>query len=233
MIEFSTEGKTELLKAFIAAQGEMDGAKKNSANPAFKSKYADLGAVCDAVMEALNKHGIGVIQFPTYDADGVHVQTILAHSAGGTMSDVLTLKPQQATPQGVGSAVTYARRYALSAICGIAPEDDDGNAASKMGPGGKTQVANGQGNAIDASAGQPATTNSAQAKKEDLWPVILKKFSDAKTPDDLDERYNWFLDNNKIPRGWRQSYDDEYEKTRDALIERLAATFDPEQVAAE
>jgi hypothetical protein len=233
MIEFSENGKTELLKAFIAAQGEMDGAKKNAANPAFKSKYADLGAVCDAVMEALNKHGLGVIQFPTYDDQGVHVETIICHSAGGTMRDVLSMKPQRTDPQAIGSVTTYCRRYALSAICGVAPEDDDGNAASKMEPAKRQQARQATESAVQGDQAQ--ATNSAQAKREDIWPRIMKAFSEAKTidgVDGLDARYNWFLDNNKVPRGWKESYDEEYEKRRDQMMEEAARTFDDEEVEA-
>jgi hypothetical protein len=230
MIEFSTEGKTELLKAFIAAQGEMDGAKKNASNPAFKSKYADLGAVCDAVMEALNKHGIGVIQFPTYDADGVHVETILCHTGGGTMRDTLSMKPARTDPQGIGSVTTYCRRYALSAICGIAPMDDDGNAASNLSPGTKTPAK--PAHSVNHGQVNEPALNSASAKKDGTWDVIMAKFAEAKTVDDLDERYRWFLDNNKVPRGWQQSYDDEYEKRRDDLMEEAARTFEPEHVEA-
>lgn len=130
MITFSENGKTELLKAFIAAQGEMENAKKSTKNDHFKSKYADLSSVADAVMEALGKHGLGVMQFPAYDDDGVHVETLLVHEGGGSMSHTLSLKPAAATAQGVGSTITYARRYSLMSICGVAPEDDDGNAAS-------------------------------------------------------------------------------------------------------
>ena len=176
MLQFSPTGVPELLKAFVAAQSEMDGAKKNAANPAFKSKYADLAAVCDAVMEALTKAKIAVIQSPTYDENGVTIQTIFAHESGGMMWEFLTLKPTNATPQGVGSAITYGRRYALAAMCGIAPEDDDGNAAGAVIAGPKA-----------AAARQPAPP-----AKPNLLETAKLKFAEAATADDLKTRMDYF-----------------------------------------
>lgn len=117
-------------KAFVAAQKDMEAVKKASTNPAFKSKYADLAGVVEAVVPALNAHGIGVIQSPGYDGDLVSVTTMLMHESGASMVGVLNLRPSKTDPQGVGSAVTYGRRYSLLAMTGAAPEDDDGNAAS-------------------------------------------------------------------------------------------------------
>lgn len=120
-------------KAFIAAQKATEAVKKANSNPAFKSKYADLAAVVEAVVPALNDAGIGVLQFPAYDGEMVAVTTTLIHESGSAVTGVLHLRPSKSDPQGVGSATTYARRYALLAMTGAAPEDDDGNAAS--GPG--------------------------------------------------------------------------------------------------
>lgn len=120
--------------ALAAAQMEMGKAIKDSANPAFKSKYADLASVMDACMGALNRNGIAVFQ-PTIDEDGQrYVKTILAHVAGETLECRVPLIVQKNDMQGYGSAVTYARRYGLMGMAGIAPEDDDGNAAAKAAP---------------------------------------------------------------------------------------------------
>jgi hypothetical protein len=122
----STIGK--LVDALAKAQGEMKGAAKDATNPHFRSKYPTLASVCDAC-DPLAKHGIAYLQ-PTR-AEGVHVTvtTMLAHSSGEWIAQDLTLTAGQSTPQAVGSAITYGRRYGLAAMVGIAPEDDDGEAA--------------------------------------------------------------------------------------------------------
>lgn len=117
-------------KAFIKAQMATEAVKKASTNPAFKSKYADLAGVVEAVVPALNSAGVGVLQFPSYDGEMVAVTTTFIHESGASVTSVLQLRPSKTDPQGVGSAVTYGRRYALLAMSGAAPEDDDGNAAS-------------------------------------------------------------------------------------------------------
>ena len=136
MIEQSVE-LNELATALAKAQGEMEGAKKENANPFFKSRYADLASVWEACREPLSKNGLSVVQTTsaTNDETGVtvHVSTMLMHSSGQWVRDTISVKPKENTPQGVGSTITYLRRYALSAIAGVAPEDDDGNAASARG----------------------------------------------------------------------------------------------------
>lgn len=127
----SWEGdRAPLAKAFVAAQKAMEGIKKAASNPAFKSRYADLAHVVEGVTPALNAAGVGVMQFPSYDGDLVGVTTTLLHESGASVTATLHLRPTKNDPQGCGSAITYARRYALLAITGCAPEDDDGNAAS-------------------------------------------------------------------------------------------------------
>lgn len=122
-----------LAAALAKAQGEMEGAAKGNINPHFKSKYADLASVWDACREPLSKHGLSILQPVKADGPQVTVTTILAHSSGEWIEESLTMTAQQNTPQGVGSAITYGRRYGLASMVGIAPEDDDGNAASGQG----------------------------------------------------------------------------------------------------
>lgn len=120
--------------ALAAAQMQMGKAVKDSTNLGFKSKYADLASVMDACMGALNANGIAVYQ-PTIDEDGNrYVKTILAHVSGETLECRVPLIVQKNDMQGYGSAVTYARRYGIMGMAGIAPEDDDGNAAAKAAP---------------------------------------------------------------------------------------------------
>jgi hypothetical protein len=128
-----TDHKT-VYAALAAAQMEMGKALKDSTNPAFKSKYADLASVMDACMPALNRHGIAVFQPTVDDESGRYVKTIFAHVSGETVECRVPLIVSKNDMQGYGSAVTYARRYGLMGMAGIAPEDDDGNAAAKAPP---------------------------------------------------------------------------------------------------
>jgi hypothetical protein len=120
--------------ALAAAQMQMGKALKDTANPHFKSKYADLASVMDACMGALNINGICVYQPTVDDETGRYVETVLAHVSGETLKCRVPLIVQKSDMQGYGSAVTYARRYGLMSMAGIAPEDDDGNAAAKAAP---------------------------------------------------------------------------------------------------
>jgi len=115
--------------ALAKAQAEMGKALKDSVNPAFRSKYADLGSVMDACLPALNKHGIAVIQPIIADDLGRFVKTVLIHESGETLECSVPLIVGKQDMQGLGSAITYGRRYGLMSMAGIAPEDDDGNAA--------------------------------------------------------------------------------------------------------
>jgi hypothetical protein len=118
--------------ALVKAQKAFGPALKTSTNPHFKSRYADLSACVEAVMDGLNDNGIALIQ-KCYDCDnGVMVETMFVHESGEMLEcGILHVPASKQDPQGYGSALTYARRYSLMAACGIAPEDDDGNAASR------------------------------------------------------------------------------------------------------
>lgn len=128
-------GPGGIAAALAVAQAQMGKAIKQSDNPHFRSKYADLGAVMDACMPALNANGIAVVQPPYDDETGRYVKTVLYHDASGESLECrVPLIVAKNDMQGYGSAVTYARRYGLMAMAGIAPEDDDGNAAAKNPP---------------------------------------------------------------------------------------------------
>ena len=121
--------------ALAAAQSEMGKALKSANNPHFRSKYADLASVMDACLPSLNAHGIAVVQPTIDDERGRYVETVLIHGdSDGELRCRVPLIVQKNDMQGYGSAVTYARRYGLMAMAGIAPEDDDGNAAAKAPP---------------------------------------------------------------------------------------------------
>lgn len=124
----------KLFAALSAAQGQITGAVKDSANPFFKSTYADLASVWAACRTPLSANGLAVVQVPRAAGKSITVETILGHASGEWISDELTSEAKDATPQSVGSTITYLRRYALSALVGIAPEDDDGEAAQGRTP---------------------------------------------------------------------------------------------------
>ena len=153
----------EIASALVKAQKEFGPALKSSTNPAFRSRYADLSACVEAVIDALNNNDIFMMQ-PTHECDnGVIVETIFIHSSGEQISSGrLHVPATKHDAQGYGSALTYARRYSLMTACGIAPEDDDGNSAAKAKP------------APSKPAAQPAKASPPPAKiegKEGPWQL--------------------------------------------------------------
>ena len=122
----------KLATALSKAQGQMKPAVKDSTNPFFKAKYADLSSVWDACRKPLSDNGLSVVQTMKTTVYGdVCVITTLLHTSGQWIRGELSMKPVKADPQGLGSCLTYNRRYSLAALVGICPEDDDANEASK------------------------------------------------------------------------------------------------------
>src|SRR3954464_10151190 len=124
--------KNEQIKSLAAAlskfQSSMGAITKDATNPFFKSKYASLSAIIEDTRKPLGDNGLSFAQFPSGEAE---LTTILMHSSGEWMSSGFTVRPVDQKPQSLGSAITYARRYALCAILGLQVDDDDGNEASK------------------------------------------------------------------------------------------------------
>ncbi len=134
----TSEKINELAAALAKAQGAIKGAVKDSTNPHFRSSYADLASVWEACRSALTENNLAIVQTPhTDEAGNCHIVTMMTHASGQWIRDTFSLPPTKADPQGYGSAITYMRRYALAAIVGVAPEDDDGNAASAGTDNGK------------------------------------------------------------------------------------------------
>ncbi len=159
--------------ALLAAQMEMKRAQKGSTNPHFKAAYADLGNVQDACLEALQAHGFAVFQPTGQDEMGVHVKTVLAHAPTGETLECRTpLLIGKNDMQGLGSAITYARRYGLLCMSGIAPEDDDGNASAQQ------QKQPPKPTAEDRAAEEAAAQAEAEAKTradDAIWAIDQAK----------------------------------------------------------
>jgi hypothetical protein len=152
-----SEQINDLAAALCKAQAAMPPALKGNINPHFKSKYADLGAIWDACRKPLADNGLSVVQMPVDAGDGrVGLTSMLLHTSGQYIAHTYSTKLQQDNAQGVGSALTYLRRYGLSALVGIvADEDDDGNAASQPARTNGTQ----------ASYSAPTNGNKASEKQ--------------------------------------------------------------------
>ncbi|HKS28947.1 MAG TPA: ERF family protein [Pyrinomonadaceae bacterium] len=177
----------QLAKALSLAQKDVKGAAKDGKNPHFRSEYATLAAIWDACRDALTANNLAVTQ--TMDFDDGHsiiVETTLMHSSGEWISGRLAMMPAKADPQGIGSAITYARRYALAAIVGVAPEDDDAEAATRPQSGQqKTQKA--------GSQEQPKHTRpqSVEQLREEILEDIKKTCALLNSAGDLYEGKKW------------------------------------------
>lgn len=124
-----------LSASLVTALSEIGGAAKDKVNPHFKSKYADIGSVIDAIKPVLSLHGLGFTQHPQPSENGIIVETVLHHISGESLSlGTLYVPANKLDPQAFGSALTYARRYALMTAFGVPAEDDDGNAATASAP---------------------------------------------------------------------------------------------------
>jgi hypothetical protein len=126
-----SENINELAKALCQVQGQLEHAKKSSDNPFFKSKYADLTEVWDVCRKPLHENNLAVIQTANADGNKVSLTTMLIHSSGQYVSSTLTMVAKDASPQAIGSCISYARRYSIKGILGVSDEDDDGEGATR------------------------------------------------------------------------------------------------------
>lgn len=129
-----SEQINELSAALAKAQAQIENASKTSNNPHFKSKYADLAEVLNTVRPVFAANGIAIVQMPSFASGIVSVETMLTHASGQWISNVCSTPVSKQDAQGVGSAITYLRRYSLAAFAGVAQEDDDANAAVGHAP---------------------------------------------------------------------------------------------------
>lgn len=167
-----SESIAELAKALCEVQKTELFALTDKENPFFKRKYADLSSVWDAIRVPLTDNCLSITQTTTSgNPDGVTIETTLMHTSGEYVSGSLYIKPEKNTPQGLGSAITYGRRYALMGIVGIAPEDDDGERAMARKHKNKTD------------------TQKINVQVEPDVPDTVVKKSDAKGTETVEELF--------------------------------------------
>jgi hypothetical protein len=164
----TSESIAAIAAALAKAQAEMGNAIKDRTNPAFRSTYADLASVREAVTGPLSANGIAVVQAPGNEGDSVTVETRLIHTSGEWLGSVVSARPAKSDPQAVGSAITYLRRYGLMAMTGIAPDDDDGQAATNPAPAGRVERP-AQARA-EPSKAPPAPAATSATPERTRWP---------------------------------------------------------------
>ena len=198
----TSQAINELAAALAHAQGEMENAVRDSSNPFFKSKYADLASVREACRVPFAKHGLSVVQSPSSDGSCVSVETLLLHVSGQWIRGTASARAKDDQPQSIGSAITYLRRYALQSFAGVAPEDDDGEAATSRNGNGQPAT----DGVIPYSAPAPpaalpshrgerenpaAVTGEATATSRQLGVLIVKV--DRSTISKTNSKPKWFV----------------------------------------
>jgi hypothetical protein len=217
----TSETLSDLAAALATAQGEMSNAVLNKTNPHFRSKYADLAAVREATIPVLSKHGLSLVQMTGFDAEGTFLLTTrLLHASGQWMESVYPLPMMPDKPQVMGSAQTYARRYAWTGMCGIASEeDDDGNHAQE---GAKSAPKNGGGRIADKTdawearkddrfaPNGAARKSSAAAKRDGDWAKMEHDMADAKSAVSMQRLWDDYRQNEygKWNADWRREADE-------------------------
>lgn len=201
------EVSKNLVAALAKAQAAMPNALLNRTNPHFRNKYADLAALREASLPALNSNGLAVVQFTSVDEVGnLYLHTRLAHVSGEFIEGRYPLPVALDKPQAMGSALTYARRYGWGTIIGLASEDDD-DAEVAQG-----SVKNGGLNTSKKSA--------YKAKKDGDWEILVAQVKAARTPHDL-RRFTIDFQEQiaNLPDSWKVHLREEYERKKTELLE--------------
>lgn len=165
-----SESIVKLSKALLGVQKKLEPVLKDASNPYFKSKYADINSMLDAVLAPLNEAGILVLQPLTHHDGKNFVETMLIHAESGEFSsgetEIICAKPND--PQALGSAITYTRRYGVQSFLGLRAEDDDGNAGSqKSAPKTETKAPAPVNSKADVAKSTAAAEKSANVAKEE------------------------------------------------------------------
>jgi hypothetical protein len=226
-----SESIKELSAALVKAQTALEGVTKDKNNPFFKSKYADLSSVVGALKEPLTKNGLAYTQV-MHDADSAaKVETIILHSSGEWLScGVISVPVSKHDAQGYGSALTYARRYSLSAAFGVAPEDDDGNAAAKSAPNKVVDAILKANIKPMAGAGDDLTQEEAQ-KVSDVASRVLDWINSGSIADAVTEKENAALNTEETLYFWtffdskqKTAMKNEFSKQRTERLNKETAT---------
>ena len=192
-----SETIAELSKAFVKTQKELKQPLKDANNPYFKSKYVPLENVVESITKSASKNGLAFSQFPSQDENGMTtVGTVVMHESGEWIEyDPIKIKPVKNDPQAVGSAITYAKRYALSAIFGItSDQDDDGNEATQPAKSKQSQPAKKQApKAKKGAKSDEANALFAKLKNrgvidKTIMDYIAQYIADTGKPDTIDTK---------------------------------------------
>lgn len=209
-----SENLNELFCALAKAQGKIQPASKDKSNPFFKSKYADLSSVWDACRDALSENGLSLVQFPQTRSDGLYLISILGHSSGQWMKSEVQIPLIKNDPQSIGSAITYFRRYSLSALVGVAPEDDDGEKAQAAYRQKTVNIQN-----------IPAKISKQQA--EDLNHIL----------DECDDKYKaWVFEHMKKQYNAETIFDlpiEIYQRVKDAAVKNMETNYSKQRQSSE
>lgn len=183
-----SESIAKIASAIVKAQGELNTVAKDATNPHYRSRYATLHGIVQSTRETLRKHGLAVVQtFGQTDGTYIDLTTTLLHESGEWMSGILTVRPAKPDPQGLGSAATYARRYALSAILGIVTDDDDdGNIASAPQVDRGLQ---GKSESVDDKAWLNAVDKKGNLTEKGYEVVKFLSDNEGKTLADIRKKY--------------------------------------------
>lgn len=218
-----TEHKS-IAAALAAAQSQMGKAFKSAENPHFRSKYADLGAVMDACLPALNANGIAVVQPLTETEFGRAVVTRFIHTSGETLECPVPLILGKQDMQGLGSAMTYARRYGLMALAGIAPEDDDGNAAVDSVKNGTAAPVMSWADTILSELPPDATAHDkARALTDALKAQVKRKKTEGELDNEWERRAAIINRIKQVSEEMWSEVIDAFETRRNAILEKLRA----------
>ena len=180
-----SESIAKLAAGLLAFQDEVKDPARDGENPHFRSKYVQIDGLLAAVRPILAQHGLSVVQSTGGDGQNITITTMLMHTSGEWLkTDALTLRAQQATPQGAGSAITYGRRYSLSAALGVAwDDDDDGNAAStppkaekKAAPKAKTKEEPKAPRKVDSLRAIAAAAKEIGVTNDDIKEVMRRHY---------------------------------------------------------
>lgn len=209
-----SESLNMLAAAMAKAQGAIKGALKDADNPFFKTKYADLASVVEAIRGPLSTNGLSYVQIAHSIQDAAAFETVILHSSGEWLScGVLSVPVTKADAQGFGSASTYCRRYSLSAAFGVAPEDDDANAAAKAAPKAAKGIAQNIDQEVALATIDPGILHSlrteAKAIEGDFFTLnafaAVTRYEDfKKTANEVEKEALWSFLDSKVRNGMKR-----------------------------